>query len=42
MEGFPRGSVVKNLPDNAGNSDLIPGLEDPTCSGVTKPMCHNY
>ena len=24
--GFPRGSVVKNLPANAGNTDLIPGL----------------
>ena len=33
--GFPGGSVVKNLPPNAGNEDLIPGLgrspgEDPT------------
>ena len=24
--GFPDGSVVKNLPDNAGDEDLIPGL----------------
>ena len=24
--GFPGGSVVKNLPPNAGNEDLIPGL----------------
>ena len=23
--GFPGGSVVKNLPANAGNMDLIPG-----------------
>ena len=24
--GFPGGSVVKNLPANAGDMDLIPGL----------------
>ena len=24
--GFPDGSVVKNLPDNAGDEDSIPGL----------------
>ena len=24
-EGFPGGSVVKNLPDNAGDVDSIPG-----------------
>ena len=24
--GFPRGSVVKNLPANAGDAGLIPGL----------------
>ena len=24
--GFPGGSVVKNLPENAGNVGLIPGL----------------
>ena len=27
--GFSGGSVVKNLPANAGNPYLIPGLEDP-------------
>ena len=26
MRGFPRGSVVKNLPVNAGDAGLIPGL----------------
>jgi len=26
MEGFPGGSVVKNLPANAGDTGLIPGL----------------
>jgi len=25
-ESFPGGSVVKNLPANAGDTDLIPGL----------------
>ena len=25
-KGFPAGSVVKNLPDNAGDAGLIPGL----------------
>ena len=25
-EGFPGGSVVKNLPANAGDTGLIPGL----------------
>ena len=25
MQGFPGGSVVKNPPANAGNTDLIPG-----------------
>ena len=26
LEGFPGGSVVKNLPANAGDVGLIPGL----------------
>ena len=26
IEGFPGGSVVKNPPANAGDTDLIPGL----------------
>jgi len=26
MRGFPRDSVVKNLPVNAGDAGLIPGL----------------
>ena len=25
-QGFPGGSVVKNLPDNAGHMGVIPGL----------------
>ena len=27
LKGFPGGSVVKNLPVNAGDMSLIPGLE---------------
>ena len=33
--GFPGGSVVKNLPANAGNIGLIPGLGDPLEEDVT-------
>ena len=40
--GFPGGSVVKNPPANAGDTDLIPGPEIFHCRGATKPMCHNY
>ena len=29
MRGFPRGSVVKNLPVNAGDAGLTLGWEDP-------------
>ena len=29
IEGFPSGSVVKNLPANAGDTGLIPGLGRP-------------
>ena len=28
QRGFPGGSVVKNLPANVGDLDLIPGQED--------------
>ena len=31
--GFPRGSVVKNLPANAGDVDLIPGSGRPPGEG---------
>ena len=27
--GFPGGSVVENLPANAGDTGLVPGWEDP-------------
>ena len=36
------GSVVKNLPANAGDAVSIPGLGDPTCSRAAKPVRHNY
>ena len=38
-QGFTGGSVVKNLPANAGDMSLIPGPEDPICHGATKPVC---
>ena len=39
---FKDGSVVKNLPANAGTwvQSLI--QEDPTCHRATKPVHHNY
>ena len=41
-QGFPGGAVVKNPPANAGDTGSIPGWEDPTCRGATKPVRHNY
>ena len=40
--GFRGGPEVKSLPCRAGDTDLIPVWEDPTCLRTTKPMCHNY
>ena len=41
--GFPGGSAVKNLPANAGDKGLTPGLgRSPTRHGATKPVCFNY
>ena len=41
--GFLEGPVVENLPANAGDTGLIPVLEDPTCLGATKPTINpNY
>ena len=34
---FPGGPVNLHLPANAGNTGLIPGLEDSTCREATKP-----
>ena len=39
---FPDGSVVKNVPTNAGDTGSIPDPEDPTSCGATEPMHHNY
>ena len=36
--GFPGGTVDKNPPANAGDMGSIPGLEDSTCLGATKPV----
>ena len=40
--GFPGGTVVKNLPANAGDMGSVPGLEDPTGCRVARPMHHSY
>ena len=39
---FPCGTVVKNPPCNAGDTDLIPVREDPTGHRATKPACHSF
>ena len=31
-----------NLPANEGHMGLIPGPEDSTCEGATKPMRYNH
>ena len=41
-QGFPGGTVVKNLPANAGDTGSILVWEDPTCRGATKPARCNY
>ena len=42
LRDFPGGTVIKNLPAIAGDMGLIPGREDLTCRGATKPVRHNY
>ena len=39
---IPNDPMVKNPPDNAGDSGWIPGNQDPTCHRAAKPMRHNY
>ena len=39
---FSGGPVVKNPPANAGDMRSVPGQENPTCFGSTKPESHNY
>ena len=40
-QGFPGGSVIKNLPADAGDTVSTLVWEDSTCCGGTKPMHHN-
>ena len=42
LEGFPGGTVVKNLPANAGDTGSALVREDPTCHRATKPVSHIY
>ena len=39
--GFPGGSVVKELPANAGDGDLIPGLGRLSGQGNGNPLQHS-
>ena len=41
-QGFPGGPVVKNLPCNAGDTDLIPGPGRSHIPWATKPRHRNY
>ena len=38
----PGGAVDKNLPLDAGDMDLIPGLGRFLIPGASKPVCHSY
>ena len=38
LAGLPGGSAVENLPDNAGNVGLIPGLERSSGGGYGIPL----
>ena len=38
IEGFPGDSVVKNLPANAGDTDLIPGSKRSPGGGHGNPL----
>ena len=40
--GLPWWLSGKDPPANAGDMGSVPGPEDPTCQGETKPMGHNY
>ena len=40
-EGFPGGTVVKNLPTNAGDTGLIPGLGRSPGGGNGNPFQHS-
>ena len=38
----PGGSVIKNLPTNAGDTSSIPAREDSACRGAAEPASHSY
>ena len=40
--GFPGGSVIKNLPANAGDSGSIPGLGRSLGGGNGNPLQYSY
>ena len=42
VQGFPGGSVVKNLPANKGDSGSIPGSGRPLGIGNGKPLQYSY
>ena len=42
VKDFSDGPGAENLPAKARDMGSIPGLEDPTCEGTTKPMYHKY
>ena len=41
-QGFSGGSVVKNLPDNAGDVGLIPGLGGSPGEGSGNPLQYSF
>ena len=41
-QNFPGGSVIKNLPTNAGDPSPIPAREDSACCGAARPVSNNY
>ena len=42
MGGFPGGAVVENVPANAGDTGLSPGLGISHMPWSTRPVSHNY
>ena len=40
--GFPDGTVVKNLPANAEDTDSVLVQEDPTCLRAANPVHPSY
>ena len=42
IQGFPGGSVIKNLPANAGDTESIPGLGRSPGKGNGNPLQYSY